>query len=85
MRFRRNPMFRKIIFPWYESEITCLVVIGFLTAVMAFGAAGISVARDYTPYHRYMWMPLVLVIMSAVVLLACVVRLIIRYTARNPR
>ncbi|MDD2388596.1 MAG: hypothetical protein PHP23_02550 [Desulfobacterales bacterium] len=85
MRFKKSPVYRKIIFPWYESESFYLVLTGFMCLVVAFGLTGISVAREYDPCHRYLWLPVLLVVMSGSVLVSCLVRLIIRYIGRSSK
>ncbi len=50
-----NPVFRKVIVPWYDSETLCVVEIVFMVAVILFGFAGISVVREKMEYGDYIW------------------------------
>ena len=75
MRLDPNPVFRKVIVPWYDSEMACLVVIAFMVVVVLFGFAGISVAQDNPLYHDHIWVPILLIIMSGSVIISITVRL----------
>ncbi len=82
MRIEQNPMFRKVIVPWYDSETACLIVIVFMFLVFLFGFAGISVAREQLEYLEYIWIAILLVIMSGAVIVSTTIRLIKRYAQR---
>lgn len=82
MRIDQNPLFRKAIVPWYDSEVACLIVIVFMFIVFLFGFAGISVARENTKYHEHIWVAVLLVVMSGVVIVSTTIRLIKRYVHR---
>ena len=82
MRIDPNPMFRKVIVPWYDSETACLIVIVFMFLVFLFGFAGISVAREQTEYVEYIWIAILLVILSGAVIVSTTVRLVKRYVRR---
>ncbi len=79
MRLDQNPVYRKVIVPWYDSEIACLVLIGFLFVVFLFGFIGISVAIDNSAYGAYVWIPISLVVMSGGIIISITIRLIIRF------
>jgi hypothetical protein len=79
MRLDQNPVYRKIIVPWYDSEIVCLILIAILFAVFLFGFIGISVASENASYRSYIWVPIVLVVLSGGLILSITVRLIRRY------
>jgi hypothetical protein len=82
MRIDPNPMFRKAIVPWYDSETACLIVIVFMFLVFLFGFAGISVARDQAEYLEYLWIAILIVILSGTVIVSTTVRLVKRYARR---
>jgi hypothetical protein len=82
MRIDQNPVFRKAIVPWYDSETACLIVIFFMFLVLLFSCAGISVARANTEYHEHVWVPVLLVVMSGSVIITTTIRLIKRYAHR---
>ena len=82
MRQDQNPVFRKEIIPWYDSDPACFLMILFMLLVVLFGVAGISVARENVEYHGYAWVAVLLVVMSGAVIISSVVRLLKRYAHR---
>jgi len=79
MRLDQNPVYRKVIVPWYDSEITCLILIVLLFVVFLFGFIGISVASESIFYGSYIWVPILLVVVSGGIILSITIRLIRRY------
>lgn len=82
MRIDPNPVFRKSIVPWYDSEAVCVGVIVFMLIVFLFGSFGISVARENVEYHGYIWIAVLLVVMSGGVIFSTTIRLIKRHSRR---
>jgi uncharacterized membrane protein YbaN (DUF454 family) len=82
MRIDQNPLFRKTIISWYDSEAVCISVIVFMIIVLFFGVIGISVARENVEYHEYVWIAVLLVVMSAAVIFSTTMRLIKRHASR---
>jgi hypothetical protein len=82
MRIDQNPLFRKVIVPWYDSESACFIVIFFMVLVFLFGFAGISATRENIAYHEHVWVPALLVLMSGGVIISTTIRLIRRYSRR---
>lgn len=82
MRIDQNPLFRKAIIPWYDSEVVCIGVIVFMIIVFFFGVVGISVVRENVEYHGYVWIAVLLVVMSAAVIFSTTIRLIKRHARR---
>ena len=78
----KSPVFRKAIFPWYRSKTAYGITIAFMLMVFLFGLAGISVARTNTQFNGYIWVPMVLVVLSGGIITATTIRLIKRRTAR---
>ena len=78
----KSPVFRKAIFPWYRSKTAYGITIAFMLFVFLFGLAGISVARVNIQYNDYVWVPLVLVVLSGGIILFNIMRLIRRRAAR---
>ncbi len=78
MKLDENPVFRKIIIPWYDSEIACLILIIFMNFVLMFSRSGISVAREYSEYTAYIWIPVLLMVLSVGVILSIIFRLVRR-------
>ncbi|MCK4620028.1 MAG: hypothetical protein KAT52_08780 [Desulfobacterales bacterium] len=79
MPLDQNPLFRKVILPWYDTEKACYTVIVFMLLVFLFGIAGILEAVEKTEYNEYIWVPVLLVAMSTVVIVSTSIRLIKRY------
>lgn len=79
MRLDPNPMFRKIIVPWYDSEAACLIMIVSMFIVLLFAFAGISVSRENFEYHERIWVPMLLLVMSGAVIVSTIIRLTKRY------
>ncbi len=79
MPLDQNPLFRKVIVPWYDTEKVCYTVIGFMSLVFLFGIAGILEAVEKTEYNEYIWVPVLMVVMSAGVIVSIAIRLIKRY------
>lgn len=78
----KNPVFRKAIIPWHHSKTAYGVTIAGMLFVFLFGLAGISVARANTQFNDYLWVPIVLVVLSGGVILFNIIRLIRRHAAR---
>ncbi len=81
----KNPVFRKVIIPWYNSTTALIMMIGFMLLVFLFAAAGVSVARETPAYQGYVWVPAILLAMSAAIIVTTAVRLIRRYTRSSNR
>jgi hypothetical protein len=81
----KNPVFRKVIIPWYKSTSAYIIMIVFMLVVILFALAGISVAREYPEYHGYVWVPAVLLAMSVAIIITTTVRLIKRYSHKSAR
>jgi hypothetical protein len=82
MRIDQNPLFRKVIVPWYDSLSACYIVIFFMVLVFLFGFAGILASRENLVYHEHVWVPVLLVLMSGSVIISTTIRLIKRYSRR---
>ena len=75
-------MFRKVIVPWYDSETACFIVIVLMALVFMFGFAGASAARENAAYQEYIWVPVLLMVMSGWVIVSTTIRLVKRYAYR---
>lgn len=82
MHIDQNPVFRKSIVPWYDSEGACFVFIGFMFIVFLFGVVGILTAREAVEYHSSTWVAVLLAVMSGGVIISTTIRLIKRYARR---
>jgi len=76
----KNPVFRKVIIPWYKSTSAYIILMVFMLVVFLFALAGISVAREYPEYQGYVWVPAVLLAMSAGIIITTTARLIKRHS-----
>ena len=85
MRLDQNPVHRKVIVPWYDAEAACYIVVGLMSLVLCFGLIGIHVAGQTPQYGQHIWLPIVLVLMSAGVMASVISRLVRRYLARYTR
>ena len=81
----KNPVFRKVIIPWYNSTTALIMMIVFMLLVFLFAATGVSVARQYPAYRGYVWVPVLLLAMSATIIVTATVRLIKRYSQKSNR
>lgn len=78
----KSPVFRKAIIPWYHSKTAYGVTIAFMLLIFLFGLAGISVARENIQYNGFIWVPIVLVVLSGGIILFNILRLIRRHAAK---
>ncbi len=85
MPLDQNPLFRKVILPWYDTEKACYAVIVFMLLVFLFGIAGILEASEKTEYNEYIWVPVLIVVMSAGVIVSIAIRLIKRYAYQRSK
>ena len=81
----KNPVFRKAVIPWYNSKTAYIIVIVFLLLVFLFAMVGISVSRENPSYNGYIWVPVILMVLSAGIIITTIARLIKRYTRKSTR
>ena len=81
----KNPVFRKVIIPWYNSTTVYIIVLVIMLLVLFFAMAGISVSKENVAYHKYVWVPALLLAMSAVIAVTAAARLIKRYTQKSSK
>ncbi len=85
MPTNKNPVFRKAIIPWYNSKTVYIIVIVFMLLVFLSALAGISVASEYPAYNGYVWVPIILLVLSAGIIITTMARLIKRYSRKSAR
>ncbi|NNG00479.1 MAG: hypothetical protein HKM93_13920 [Desulfobacteraceae bacterium] len=78
MRLKENPIFRKVIVPWYDSESIRISLIICMIAVVVFSFLGIRVATEMPGYRQFMWVPVLLLSLSLIVLLSVIRRMLNR-------
>ena len=82
MRLDQYPVFRRVIVPWYDSEMACLILIVLMSLVFILGFAGLSVAQENEIFQGYLWVPVLVMLLSGIVVASITVRLIKRYLHR---
>ncbi len=85
MRLEEKPIFKKKIVPWYETERFFFLLIVVMFIIFLFGFVGILVSQEETEYHDYIWMPVLLVVLSGTGIVSTSVRLIKRYIQRHSK
>ena len=82
MLYDQNPVHRKLIIPWYDSQATCLFVLVFMLFVFFFAGLGISVAGEILEFRDKIWLPVLLLILSGSVIVLTSIRLVKRWKHR---
>lgn len=75
----QNPLFRKVILPWYDTDAACILTGIFMMFVFGFALAGISVANEMPEGARHVWLPGLLLALSALGVVTVLVRLCRRH------
>ena len=78
MQLDENPLFRKMIISWYDSNIVCWIFIVFCTVIFVFSLIGIKVALINPLYNDYVWVPCLLGTLCFIVFIKILIRLIRR-------
>ena len=79
MPSNKIPVFRKAANHWYQSKMVYGLTITSMVFVLLFGLVGISVTREIEQYRDYVWVPIVLVVLSTSVMISAMIRLIRRH------
>ena len=79
MPSNKIPVSRKAANPWYQHKMVYVLTITFMLLALLFGLVGISVTREIEQYHEYVWVPVVLVVLSVGVMVSAIIRLIRRH------
>jgi hypothetical protein len=79
MQLDPNPSFRRVIPPWYDTDLFCFAVMLVMLIVFLFGVAGITVTGETSEFQGFIWLPLLLSAMSLWVLASIALRLIRRH------
>jgi hypothetical protein len=85
MPSNKNPVFRKAVIPWYDSKTAYIIVIVFLLLVFLFALVGVSVSGDDPAYTGYVWVPIILLVLSAGIIITTIARLIKRYIRKSTK
>ena len=79
MRLDPNPLFRRIMMPWYDSTPLCWLLLLAMVVLVLFSWVGIGVVANNPSYNKGAWMPWTLLVLSLFVALSVACRLIFRY------
>jgi hypothetical protein len=82
MKIHSNPIYRKAIIPWYDSDLFCIITLILLFLVFYFGLTGIWAAAETPDYQAYVWVPAVLALTSLLAGLSMAFRLAARIVNR---
>ena len=85
MYSKKDPVFRKTVIPWYRSSKIYIFAMVFMLLVLLLGIAGISVASENDMYSGYIWVPILLVALSAMIIITTTYRLAKRYFTRTSK
>jgi len=78
VKLDQNPVFRKIIVPWYDSTPICMLAIAAMLAIALFGGAGVVIALEEPAFGNAWWVPLMIVLLSLLVAALVGRRLVLR-------
>ena len=76
MRLDPNPLFRKIITPWYDTPPVCWVLLLSMVVLVIFSITGILVAGYNPDYKGFVWVPVLLLLLSLFMVFVLVGRLV---------
>ena len=82
MRLDPNPLFRRVIMPWYDSTPVCWILLAAMVGLVFFSITGIMAAQDTPQYNRFAWVPWLLLSLSVILGLSVTWRMIQR---RHPQ
>ncbi len=83
MKIKQNPLFRKVITPWWDVDPVCYMVIALTAATGFVSIVGILVALESPDLHTHVWLPVVLFTLSAFVLVSVIFRVAKRKFSRH--
>ena len=78
MRLDPNPLFRRVIMPWYDSAPVCWVLGAAMVVLVFFSITGLMVAQNTPEYKRFVWVPGVLLLLSLFMVLSISWRMVQR-------
>lgn len=85
MTLQSKPIFRKVVYPFYDTETACIIIIIIMLLVLLFGITGIVVARENAQYSDYIYVPVLIVCLSSVVFVSELIRFINHYIDRTSK
>ena len=70
-----KPLFRKVIFPWYYAKSVQILIILIGLGLVFFAVVGIGVAGEYENGHKFIWIPIVLLVAATALVVIAFYRL----------
>jgi hypothetical protein len=80
-----KPIYRRVIVPWYDSEVASFATLLFAADVLFFGYLGIQAAYETPAYRQFLWIPGLLIVLGLTVILSIAVRWFLRHVQRSDR
>ena len=81
----KPPVFRRAIIPWYDSSRVCWIVVGFMLMTAVFSSVGLLTALEEAAYQNYIWLPILLLLLSTGICISTLIRMFRRYIDRISR
>jgi hypothetical protein len=81
----KNPVFRRAIIPWYDSDRVCWIVVVFMLTTAIFSGVGLFVTLEAPDFNNYLWLPLLLLLLSSGIAVSTLIRIFRRYVDRVSR
>ena len=82
MRLDPNPLFRRVITPWYDSLAACWIVLLAMLVVIFFSWAGLWVALSSDDFRPHVWIPALIFVLSLFVFWSTFYRMFRRYPGK---
>lgn len=76
----RDPIFRKALVPWYDTDVCILITLTGGLAGLVFSMFGIATAWDEPTYLPHIWVPCLLGLLCLVIVISTMTRLYRRWT-----
>ncbi len=85
MSLKSKPIFRKVVYPFYDTETACIIIIITMLLIILFGITGIVVAIENAQFSDYIWVPVFIVFLSSLVFISELIRYIKHHIDRTSR
>ncbi len=76
MSIEQNPIHRRVIIPWYDSDAACIALMAAMLLILIFGIFGIAVSQETQEYNGHRWIAILLTGLSGWIFLSAGMRLI---------
>jgi len=83
MALNLNPVFRKNVAPWYDTEVACHIQMAFMVIVILFSIVGLFTVLDSPAFNNFFAIPVLLFLLSGYVLISTKIRLVKRNTTQD--